>query len=154
MIDDDENDDIEYSLIDIESMSIFESLDIRSSTTNSRPELPSEEFGDFMELFTRWNLSDACGSDILKFSRKISRDDVRLPTSVKQGHQVIDQINVSHISFKKVPIMIYKEETCYLHYRLIFDVIKEVLSNKDIFDNCTFEFTPLDLEGQRIYHEQ
>src|SRR5271154_3497430 len=120
MIDDDENNETEHSLLDIEPMSIFKSLDIRSSISN-RPELPNEEFGDFMELLIRWNLFDACDSDILKFSLKISRDDVRLLTSVKQGRQVIDQINVSHISFKKVPIITYKEETCYLYYRPIFD---------------------------------
>ena len=107
-----------------------------------------------MELLTKWNLSDACGSDILKFSRKISRDEVRLPTSVKQGRQLIDQINVPHISFKKAPIMTYKEDTYYLNYRPIFDAIKELLSNHDILDNCTFEFKPLYHEGQRIYHEQ
>ena len=59
MIDDDENNETEHSLLDIEPMSIFESLDIRSSISN-RPELPSEEFGDFMALLTKWNLSDTC----------------------------------------------------------------------------------------------
>src|SRR5436190_5007516 len=74
------NDNINYLLIDIEPMSIFESIDVRSVT--SKPEFPSEEFGDFMELLAKLNLSDACGSDILKFSKKIYRDDVNLPTSV------------------------------------------------------------------------
>src|ERR1051325_7654597 len=110
------NDNINnYSLIDIESMSIFESIDVRSVT--SKPEFLSEEFGDFMELLVKWNLSDACGSDILKFSKKICRDNVNLPMSVKQGHQLLDQIIIPHIFFKKVPIMTYKEETYYLHYR-------------------------------------
>ena len=45
MIDDDENNETEHSLLDIEPMSIFKSLDIRSSISN-RPELPSEEFGE------------------------------------------------------------------------------------------------------------
>src|SRR5207253_7307529 len=64
-----------------------------------------------MVLLTKWNLSEACGSDILKFSRKICRDNVILPTSVKQGHQLMDQMNVPHISFRKAPIMTYMEET-------------------------------------------
>src|SRR5256885_9277221 len=50
--------------------------------------------------------------------------------------------------------MTYKEETYYLHYHLIFDAIKELLSNKEIFYNCTFKYTPLYHEGQRIYYEQ
>ena len=147
-----EPEDNEYSLYDVEQIPIFDTLDI-SSTTN-KPEFPSEEFGDFMELLTKWNLSDACSSDILKFSRKICCDDVTLPTSVKQGRQLLDQINVSHLSFKKAPIMTYKEETYYLHYRPIFDAIKELLSNKEILDNRIFEFNSLYYEGQRIYHEQ
>ena len=146
------NDNINYSLIDIEPMSIFESIDVRSVT--SKPEFPSEEFGDFMELLAKWNLSDACGSDILKFSKKICHDNVNLPTSVKQGRQLLVQIVVPHISFKKSHIMTYKEETYYLHYRPIFDAIKELLSNKEILDNCTFNFKPLYHEGQRIYYEQ
>ena len=32
-------------------MSIFESIDVRSVT--SKPEFPSEEFGDFMELLAK-----------------------------------------------------------------------------------------------------
>ena len=60
-------DRIDFKLIDVKPISTFEFINIRSSTAN-RPEFPSEEFGDFMELLTKWNLSDACGSDILKFS--------------------------------------------------------------------------------------
>src|SRR2546429_7468954 len=50
--------------------------------------------------------------------------------------------------------MTYMEETYYLHHRQIFDAIKELLSNKEILDNCTFDFKPLYHEGQRIYSEQ
>lgn len=139
-------------LHDIEPIPIFDTLNI-SSTTN-KPEFPSEEFGDFMELVTKWNLSNACASDILKFSRKICRNDVKLPTSVKQGRQLLDRINVSHLSFNKVPIMTYKEEIYYLRCRPIFDAIKELLSNKEILDNCVFEFKSLNHDGQKIYSEQ
>ncbi|GET56428.1 hypothetical protein GLOIN_2v1784311 [Rhizophagus irregularis DAOM 181602=DAOM 197198] len=100
--------EIEYSLIDVELIPTFESLDIR--VTNI-PEFSSEEFGNFTELLTKWNLSDACGNDILKFSKKICRDNVILPTS-------------------------------------------ELLSNKDIFAHCTFKFTLLNHNGERIYHNE
>ena len=150
MIDDNE---IEYIQLYVEQIPIFESIDI-SSTTINKPEFSSEEFGEFMELITKWNLSDACSNDLLKFSRKIRRDDVILPTSVKQGRQSLDQLNVPHISFKKDPIMVYDGETYYLYYRRIFDALKELLSNPNIFQHCKFEFKPLYHEGQRIYHEQ
>ena len=107
-----------------------------------------------MELLTKWNLSDSCGSDILKFAKKICHDDVILPTSVKQGRQTIDQMNVSHISFKKIPIMSYKDDTYHLYHRQIFDAIKELLSNQSISKHCVFDFKALYHEGQRVYHEQ
>ena len=144
---------IEYSVLPVETSPTLEYLDISSSATE-KPEFPSDEFGDFMKLLTKWNLSDACGGDILKFSKKICRDDIILPTSVKQGRQLLDQINVPHISFKKIPIMVYKGETCYLYYRQITDAIKELLSNQNILQHCKFNFVPLRHEDQRIYHEQ
>ena len=107
-----------------------------------------------MELLTKWNLSDACGSDILKFSRKIHRDDVNLPSSVKQGRQLLDRINVPHISFKKVPIIEYQDEIYYLYCQQIFDAIKELLSNPSILKHCVFNYKALHHEEQRIYHEQ
>src|SRR5215471_21871585 len=77
-----------YVLIDVDPISIIESLDISdisdiSSSTPNKPKFPSEEFGDFIELITKWNLSDVYDNVILKFSRKICRNDVTLPTSVK-----------------------------------------------------------------------
>jgi hypothetical protein len=153
VINDNENNEIEHLLLNVEPTSIFENLDIRSLTTNSRPEFPSEEFGDFMALLTKWNLSDACGSDILKFSHKISREEVKLPTSVKQGRQLLDQINVPHISFKKDSIMVYNQETYFLYHRYIFDAVKELLSDQNILQCCVFDFKPLYHDGQQIYHE-
>jgi len=150
VIDDNE---IEHLLLHVEQILTFESIDI-SSTTINKPEFPSEEFGEFMELITKWNLSDACSNDLLKFSRKIRRDGMILPTSVKQGRQSLDQLNVPHISFKKDPIMVYDGETYYLYYRRIFDALKELLSNPNILQHCNFEFKQLYYEGQRIYHEQ
>ena len=150
MINDNE---IEHLLLHVEQILTFESIDISSTTTN-KPEFPSEEFGEFMELITKWNLSDACSNDLLKFSRKICRDDVILPTSTKQSHQLLDKINVPHISFKKDLIIVYNEETYYLYYRQIFDAIKELLSNSDIFKHCVFDFKLLYHGAQRVYHEQ
>ena len=115
---------------------------------------PSDEYGIFMKLLIKWNLSNTCTTEILRFAKKISDDNIILPTSVKQGHQFLDQIAILHISFKKVPIVIYKEETYYLNYHSIFDAIKELLSNEDIFKHCIFKFTPLYYKGERIYHEQ
>jgi hypothetical protein len=111
-----------------------------------------------MSLIVKWNLSDACSNELLRFSKGIARDNVILPTSIKQGRKSLDQLressNKSYISFKKIPIMLYNEDIYYLHYRQIFDAVKELLSNTDIFEHCIFKFTPLNYENQRIYSEQ
>jgi hypothetical protein len=145
---------VECQLFEVEPSLVFESLDIRSINTENISNFPSEEFGEFMKLIIKWNLSDTCSGDILRFLNKVSRDDTILPTSIQQGKQLLDKIMVPYISFKKVPIMEYEEETYYLNYRPIFDCIKELLTNKDILNHCVFEFTPLYYEEQRIYNEQ
>jgi hypothetical protein len=107
-----------------------------------------------MKLITKWNLSDACSSEILQFSKSIAREEIVLPSSVKQGRKFVDQLAKPYISFKKVPIMLYNEEIYYLHYQQIFDAIKELLSNDDILEHCIFKFTPLHYQNQRIFREQ
>ncbi len=107
-----------------------------------------------MGLVVKWNLSDACASDILQFSRKICGEDIILPSSIKQGRQFLDKMVVPHLHFQKTVIMTYQHEEYYLYHRLIFDAVKELLENHDIFEHCTFDYTPLYCEGERIYGEQ
>lgn len=138
-------------MLHVEPDDLFETLDV---TSNIDTDFPSDEFGDFIKLVVKWNLSDACSSEILRFSQKICRDNVLLPTSTKQGRQFLDQISAPHISFEKVPIINYKDEIYYLYYRSIFNAIKELLGNKDILKTCVFSFSPVYHENQRIYSEQ
>ncbi|RIA98098.1 hypothetical protein C1645_813141 [Glomus cerebriforme] len=107
---------IDKSENNIEHLPIFKSIDISNNSIINKLKFSSKEFSDFMKLLTKWNLFDACDNDILKFSQKICHDDVVLPTSTKQECQLVDQINVAYISFKKVPIMTYKEVIYYLYY--------------------------------------
>ena len=138
----------------MENLPIVEVLDITDNSISNETTFPSDEYGKFMNLLVKWNLSDSCSSDILQFSKSIAREDVILPTSVKQGRKYLDQLADPYISFKKVAIMQYNEEIYHLHYRQILDAIKELLSNNDIFEHCIFKFTPLHYQGQRVYSEQ
>jgi hypothetical protein len=137
----------------VEPLPTFDTLKL-NNTTNDKPEFPSDEFGEFMELVVKWNLSDACASDILQFSRKICDEDTILPSSIKQGRQLLDKMVVPHLTFQKTIIMTHQDEEYYLYHRPIFDAIKELLENRDIFKYCVFDYTPLDYEGERIYGEQ
>jgi hypothetical protein len=138
----------------VKNLPIVEVLDITDNSISNETTFPSDEYGKFMNLLVKWNLSDSCSSDILQFSKSIAREDVILPTSVKQGRKYLDQLADPYISFKKVAIMQYNEEIYHLHYRQILDAIKELLSNNDIFEHCIFKFTPLHYQGQRVYSEQ
>jgi hypothetical protein len=138
----------------VKNLPIVEVLDITDNSSSNEMTFPSDEYGKFMNLLVKWNLSDSCSSDILQFSKSIAREDVILPTSVKQGRKYLDQLADPYISFKKVAIMQYNEEIYHLHYRQILDAIKELLSNNDIFEHCIFKFTPLHYQGQRVYSEQ
>jgi len=115
---------------------------------------PSQEFGDFMNIIISRGLSESVGNEILKFARRICRDDVILPTSIKQGYQIVDKMDISHLEFQKTDVMTYKDETYYLFHRPIFDAVKELLLNKEIFESCTFDYIPLFNEGERVYGEQ
>ena len=50
-------------LLTVKLILTFESINITSLIIN-RPEFLNEEFGDFMKLLIKQNLSEACGSDI------------------------------------------------------------------------------------------
>jgi hypothetical protein len=138
----------------VKNLPIVEVLDITDNSISNETTFPSDEYGKFMNLLVKWNLSDSCSSDILQFSKSIAREDVILPISVKQDRKYLDQLADPYISFKKVAIMQYNEEIYHLHYRQILDAIKELLSNNDIFEHCIFKFTPLHYQGQRVYSEQ
>jgi hypothetical protein len=94
----------------VESPPVVESLDI---TMNNEANFSSDEFGKLMNLLDKWNLSEACSNEILQFSKSIAREDVVLPTSVKQGRKFLDQLAKQYVSFKRVTIMQYNEEIYY-----------------------------------------
>jgi hypothetical protein len=77
---------IEYILLDTEYPPVIKYLDITTNDNMSdKSNFLSKEFGDFMNLITKWNLSDSCSNELLQFTKGISRKDVILPNSIKQG---------------------------------------------------------------------
>ena len=121
---------------------------------NDEQNFPSQEFGDFMNIVINRRLSESVGNEILKFAKRICRDDIILPTSIKQGYQIVDNMKISHIKFQKTNVMTYKDEEYYLFHRSIFDAVKELLVNKELFESCIFDYIPLFNEGERVYGEQ
>jgi hypothetical protein len=65
-----------------------------------------------------------------------------LPLNAKAARVFLDSIEIPHILYKKTIIMEYNQIQYTLHHRTIFDAIKELLSNKEIFQYCIFDYSP------------
>ncbi|CAB4444729.1 unnamed protein product [Rhizophagus irregularis] len=63
-----------------------------------------------------------------------------LPSNAKAARVFFDLIEISYILYKKMIIIEYNQIQYILHHRTIFDAIKELLSNKEIFKYCIFDY--------------
>ena len=62
----------------------------------------------------------------------------KLPLNAKSDRTLLDSMQVIHILYNKTIIL--KQYTLYHHP--IYDAIKELLSNKEIFKYCIFDYKP------------
>ena len=145
----------DYELLFLEQEIPLTQLDVRTHQ-QIQASFPNKTYGDLVILVSTYHLSDSAGNAIIRFFNKYRYDEgVFLPASMKQGRMFLDGINISHITFQKTPIMKYKNAQYFLYHRPIFDAIKELLSNKDIFQWCVFNYTPVyTQDDNRVYGEQ
>ena len=133
----------DYELLFLEQEIPLTQLDIRTDQ-QIQASFPNKAYGDLVILASTYHLSDSAGNAIIRFFNKYCSDeDIFLPASMKQGRMFLDGINISHITFQKILIMKYKNAQYSLYHCPIFDAIKELLSNKDIFQWCVFNYTPV-----------
>jgi len=67
-------------------------------------------------------------------------------------------MQIPHIFYEKTIIMKYNQIEYTLYHRTIYDAIKELLSNSDIFKHCVFDYTSKYItnnngEKERYYSE-
>lgn len=82
-----------------------------------------------------------------------------LPSNAKAARKLLDFMQIPHILYKKTFIMEYNQKQYILHHRTIYNTVKELLSNEDIFKYCVFDYMPkymtnLNNENERCYGEQ
>ena len=65
-----------------------------------------------------------------------------LPSNAKAARALLDSIKIPHILYKKTIVMEYDQIQYALHHRTVFDAIKDLLGNKEIFKYCIFDYTP------------
>ncbi|CAG8776575.1 12825_t:CDS:1, partial [Funneliformis caledonium] len=113
------------------------------STSNQNfPSFPDAAYTEFMELISKYHLSDLAGNAVLKwFNKHHLREDVILPKNITQGCEFVNSIYVKHLLYLRIKILKYESEEYYLYHRPVFDAIKELLFNADILKYCQWEFS-------------
>ena len=123
-------------------------IDVRSvqrlqETANSTLSFPNPAYEAFVQLVTKHKLSDSVVNDIIHLFNNFHMDPVAiLPSNAKAARVFLDSIQIPHILYKKTIVMEYDQIQYTLHYRTIFDAIKELLSNKELFKYCVFDYNP------------
>ncbi|PKY60677.1 hypothetical protein RhiirA4_431298 [Rhizophagus irregularis] len=147
------------------SSSILTVLDVRTAqkvqeTNNAIPSFPNSAYEAFVHLLTKHNLSNSVANDIISLFNNFHMDSMAiLPSNAKAARKLLDSMQIPHILYKKTVIMEYNQKQYILYHRTIYDTIKELLSNEDIFKHCVFDFMPKYLtningENERCYGEQ
>ena len=139
-----------YDIIDtINSYEIQRNIiDVRSAqkvqeTSNSTSSFPNPAYEAFVQLVTKHKLADSVTNDIIHLFNNFHMNPAAiLPSNAKSVRTLFDSIKISHILYTKTIVMEYNQVQYMLHHRSIFDVIKELLSNKEIFKYCIFNYEP------------
>jgi len=149
-----------------ESSSITTTIDVRSAqkikktSSTTIPSFPNLAYEEFVQLLTKHNLSDSVANDIIGLFNKFHMDPTAaLPSNAKAARKLLDAMQIPHILYKKTFIMEYNQMQYILHHRTIYDAIKELLSNEDIFKYCVFDYMPKYIknirgENEKCYGEQ
>jgi hypothetical protein len=163
----DKNEDQNYTLFStVESSSILMVLDIRTAqrlqeTNNATiPSFSNSAYEAFVQLLTKHNLSDSVANDIISLFNNFYMDPTAtLPSNAKAARKLLDSMQIHHILYQKMVIIEYKHKQYILCHQTIYDTIKELLSNEDIFKYCVFNYMPKYMtntngEKVRCYGEQ
>ncbi|GES81561.1 hypothetical protein GLOIN_2v1486686 [Rhizophagus clarus] len=109
----------------------------------------------FVQLITKHKFSDSTTNDIIKLFNDFHMDPAAtLPTNAKSVRVLLNLIQVSHILYRKTIVMEYNQIQYTLYHRTIFDTIKELLSNVDIFKYCVFNYVPKYITNQKNEKER
>src|SRR5205814_4721408 len=119
------------------------SYEIQNNIIDVRSAQKVQETSNFVQLVTKHKLADSVANNIIHLFNNFHMDLAAiLPLNAKSARTLLDSIKISHILYTKTIVMKYNQVQYMLHHRLIFDAIKELLSNKEIFKYCIFDYEP------------
>ncbi|CAG8788346.1 24270_t:CDS:2 [Dentiscutata erythropus] len=113
-----------------------------ATTVYRPPTFPHPAYTQFMEIVMKYHLPNSVGNELISWFNKYKMDlHAVLPTNIKQGHILLDSMNISHILYTKTVIM--------KHNEILFEPIKskstsgvELHTNVNCNMPCYFCLTP------------
>ncbi len=143
------------SMIDVRSAQI-----VQKTNHSTLLSFPNPAYKAFVQLLTKHHLSDSITNDIIGLFNAFHMDSTAtLPSNAKAAQKFLDSMQIPHILYKKIIIIEYNQIQYVLHHQTIYDAVKELLSNKNIFKYCVFDYTPKYVtndedENEKCYREQ
>jgi len=114
-----------------------------ATTTYKPPTFLHPIYKRFMEIVMKYCLSDSTSNELLNWFNEYQMDPlVSLSANTRQGHALLDTIDILYILYNKTVVMEYNGIEYILHHWPLFDAVKKLLSNPDIFQYCIFNYTP------------
>jgi hypothetical protein len=122
-------------------------------------EWPNNAYREFMEITTKYQLSNSAGDAMIWFFNKFSNlDNSPLPPSTKIGREFLDNASIHYATFKEVSIVTFQDTEYILYYRPVIQAIKSLLVIDSINQNIVLNYiekkeTRNDVETQ-LFEEQ
>src|SRR5207248_978702 len=102
---------------------------------------PNLVYEAFVQLLVKHHLSDSIANDIIGLFNNFHMDPIAtLPSNAKVARKLLDSIQIPYVLYKKLIVMEYGQIQYTLYYQTIFNVIKELLCNKEILKHCIFNY--------------
>jgi len=122
-------------------------------------EWPNEAYREFMEITTKYQLSNAASDAIIHFFNKFSNlDKSPLPVSTQIGKKFLDSTNIRYNTFKDISITTFQGIEYTLYYRPVIQAIKSLLAIDDVNQNFAVHYEEkLEMRNDtmhRIFEEQ
>ena len=99
-------------------------------------EWPNDAYREFMEITTRYQLSNSASDAMIHFFNKFSNlDNSPLPVSIRIGKKFLDSANIRYNTFKEIFITTFQNIEYTLYYRPVIQAIKSLLVIDDVNQN-------------------
>jgi hypothetical protein len=113
---------------------------INDKSNSSKVNWPNEIYHEFMNIVTKYKLSNSCGDRIIKwFNLHTDFEKSPLPKRTCEGRKFLDNSEISLMKFKEIPITNFQGVNYNFYYQPIIHAIK-ALFQTDITEDFVFHY--------------